>query len=69
MHNLLVHSIEPLSSDDEKKGIINMTIAEQVRQSQNEKEMVCKAIKILENLGENADDLRTEFLETYGEEV
>lgn len=69
MHNLLVHSIEPLSSDDEKKGIINMTIAEQVRQAQNEKEMTRKAIKILENLGENADDLRMEFLETYGEEV
>lgn len=46
-----------------------MTIAEQVRQSQNEKEMVRKAIKILENLGENAGDLRIEFLETYGEEV
>lgn len=46
-----------------------MTIAEQVRQSQNEKEMVRKAIKILENLGENADDLRMEFLETYGENV
>ena len=69
MHKQIVHSIEPLNSIDERKGELTMTIAEQVRQSQDEKEMTRKAIRILENLGENADDLRMEFLETYGEEV
>lgn len=46
-----------------------MTIAEQIRQAQDKKEMTRRAIKILENAGENTDDLRMEFLEVYGEEV
>lgn len=46
-----------------------MSIAEQIRQNQDQKEMTRMAIKILESAGENADDLRAEFLEAYGEEV
>lgn len=44
-----------------------MKIAEQIKQNQNTKEMTRKAIKMLENLGENVDDLKTEFFQTYGE--
>lgn len=46
-----------------------MSIAEQIRQTQDTKEMTRRAIKILENAGENADDLRMEFLKAYGEEA
>ena len=46
-----------------------MTIAEQVRLIQDKKEMTRRAIKILENAGENVDDLRKEFFEVYGEEA
>lgn len=46
-----------------------MSIAEQIRQTQDTKEMTRRAIKILESLGENADDLKMEFLEMYGEEA
>jgi len=47
----------------------NMSIAEQIRQEQDTKEMTRRAIKILESIGENVDDLKMEFLEAYGEEV
>lgn len=46
-----------------------MTIAELIMQMQDKKEMVRRAIKILENAGENTDDLRIEFIEVFGEEV
>lgn len=46
-----------------------MSIAEQIRQKQDTKEMTRRAIKILESLGGNADDLKMEFFETYGEEA
>ena len=46
-----------------------MTIAEQIKQSQDIKEMTRKAIKILENLGENTEHLKQEFFETYGEQI
>lgn len=46
-----------------------MSIAEQIRQEQDTKEMTRRAIKILESIGENVDDLKMEFLEAYGEEV
>lgn len=53
----------------EMLGEITQGIAEQIRMNQDTKEMTRRAIKILESLGENADDLRAEFQVTYGEEV
>lgn len=53
----------------EMLGEITQGIAEQIRMNQDTKEMTRRAIKILESLGENADDLRAEFQATYGEEV
>lgn len=46
-----------------------MSIAEQIVQKQDTKEMTRRAIKILENLGGKVDDLKAEFFEAYGEEV
>ena len=46
-----------------------MNIAEQVKRLQDKKEMTRRAIMILENAGENTDDLRMEFFEVYGEEA
>lgn len=46
-----------------------MTIAEKVRAAQDTKEMTRRAIKILENLGENVNDLKEEFFSEYGEQV
>lgn len=46
-----------------------MTIAEQVRARQDKQEMTRKAIKLLESLGENAEDLKQEFFQQYGEAV
>ena len=46
-----------------------MTIAEQVRNSQNTKEMTRRAIQLLECLGEDVTELKNEFSETYKEEI
>lgn len=53
----------------EMLGEITQGIAEQIRMNQDTKEMTRRAIKLLESLGENADDLRAEFQATYGEKV
>ena len=46
-----------------------MTIAEQVRNSQNTKEMTRRAIQMLEFLGEDVTELKNEFSAIYGEEL
>ena len=46
-----------------------MTIAEQVRNSQNTKEMTRRAIQLLECLGEDVTELKNEFSETYKEGI
>ena len=46
-----------------------MSIADQIRQNQDVKEMTRRAIMILVAAGEDVSDLKSEFLETYGEEV
>lgn len=46
-----------------------MSIAEQIRQNQDVKQMTRRAIIILAAAGEDVSDLKAEFLETYGEEV
>lgn len=46
-----------------------MSIAEQIRNNQDVKEMTRRAIKILIAAGENVDDLKAEFIATYGETV
>ena len=50
-------------------GGFKMNIAERIKQEQDTKEMTRRAIKILENLGQNVEDLKAEFLQTYGEKV
>ena len=66
------HISDRLYNTERKKkmlGEITQGIAEQIRMNQDTKEMTRRAIKILESLGENADDLRAEFQAIYGEEV
>ena len=46
-----------------------MSIAEQIRQNQDVKEMTRRVIMILASAGEDVSDLKSEFRETYGEEV
>lgn len=46
-----------------------MTIAEQVRNSQDTKEMTRRAIQLLECLGEDVTELKNEFSETYKEGI
>ena len=46
-----------------------MNIADKIRKNQNEKEMTRKAIKILESMKEDVDDLKVKFFEIYGENV
>lgn len=46
-----------------------MSVAEQIRQEQDTKEMTRRAIKVLEKLGGKVDDLKAEFLRAYNEEV
>ena len=46
-----------------------MTIAEQVRNSQNTKEMTRRAIQLLECLGEDVTEFKEAFLKIYGEEL
>lgn len=44
-------------------------IAEKIRQNQDVKEMTRRAIMILAAAGEDVSDLKSEFMEAYGEEV
>lgn len=53
----------------EEGEIKKMTIAEQVRNSQNTKEMTRRAIQLLECLGEDVTELKNEFSETYKEGI
>ena len=46
-----------------------MGIAERIRQNQDVKEMTRRAIMILAAAGEDVSDLKSEFMEAYGEEV
>lgn len=46
-----------------------MDIAERIRQNQDVKEMTRRAIMILAAAGEDVSDLRSEFIEAYGEDV
>ena len=46
-----------------------MSIAEQIRQNQDVKEMTRRAIMILAAAGEDVSDLKSEFIKAYGEEV
>lgn len=61
-------SDKQIRSTNVQRGM-NMSIAEQVRQSQNTKDMTRRAIQVLEAAGENADDLKAEFFALYGESV
>ena len=53
----------------EEGEIKKMTIAEQVCNSQNTKEMTRRAIQLLECLGEDVTELKNEFSETYKEGI
>ena len=46
-----------------------MTIAEQIRNNQDTKEMTRKAIKLLECLGEDVAEFKEKFLKIYGEGI
>lgn len=46
-----------------------MDIATTVCEQQDVKEMTRRAISILENCGAYVDDLKEQFLDTYGEEA
>lgn len=46
-----------------------MSIAEQVLEKQDIKEMTRRAILLLKSLGQDVSDLEAEFLQAYQEEV
>lgn len=53
----------------EMLGEVKRSLATTIREQQDNKELTRRAIILLEQLGENADDLRAEFQAIYGEEV
>ena len=66
---LLSDKLDFIEISIKQKGDESMSISEQVRKSQNIKEMTRRAIQQIEALGGNADDLKAEFFVEYGEEV
>lgn len=46
-----------------------MTIAEQIRNNQDTKEMTRRAIQLLECLGEDVTELKNEYEKIYGEGI
>lgn len=46
-----------------------MSIAEEIRNKQNIKEMTKRAIKILVAAGQDVEILKKEFFDIYGEEI